>query len=53
VKRDRTCRFDYIRKVIEGMSANSKSDGFDWEIDKQKVLISFTQPKGNSKVILF
>lgn len=49
VNRDRTCRFDYIRKVIEGMSANSKDDGFDWEIDKQKVFNIFYPAKGELK----
>lgn len=49
VDRDRTFRFDYIRKAIEGMSANSKNNGFDWEIDKQKVFNIFYPAKGETK----
>lgn len=48
VNRDRTCRFDYIRKVIEGMSANSKDNGFDWDINNQKVF-NIYYPKGELK----
>ena len=46
INRDRTCRFDYIRKVIEGMSAKSKDDGFDWDLSNLKVFNIYYPQKG-------
>jgi hypothetical protein len=49
VDRDRTFRFDYIRKAIEGMSANSKDNGYDWDISNSKVFNIYYPAKGEIK----
>lgn len=46
VNRDRTFRFDYVRKAIEGMSKNNVYNGFDWEITPAKVFNIFYPAKG-------
>jgi hypothetical protein len=48
VDRDRTYRFEYIRKAIEKMSSNEVYNGFDWEITAQKVFNVY-YPKGEVK----